>query len=130
LFRLENDISIKHEDSSSIGFVTNQPTLAVANCCQRSTKNRDQSISMYSDANIVQVTPAGVTILEFDSISGSYLKTGQQWTSDLMGARDSSWKNREIVAASLNPSQILLGMKGSRATLFELDNRDQVQLVA
>jgi DNA damage-binding protein 1 len=129
LFRLEDD-AINHEDNSSNGFVTNQPTIAVANCCQRSTQSRDQSISMHSNSNIVQVTPAGVTVLEFDSISGSYLKIGQQWAPESMAARDSRWKNREIVAASLNPSQIFLGMRGSRAALFELNNRDQVQLVA
>jgi DNA damage-binding protein 1 len=128
--RLDDQNTITFVEPSSTGFVTNQRTLAATNIPRRLSK-QGQGVSTYANSSlVVQVTATAVTVLEFDMALDTYTRVGQQWTASSMAAQDPSWNGREIVVASVNPSQFTLGLSGSRITLLNLGDEDHIQFVA
>jgi DNA damage-binding protein 1 len=129
-YRLDNENTITFVEPASTGFITNQRTLAATNIPRRLSK-QGQGASTYANSSlVVQVTASAVTVLEFDMALDVYTRVGQQWTVNSMAAQDPSWNGREIVVASVNPSQFTLGLSGSRIALLNLGNEDQLQFVA
>jgi DNA damage-binding protein 1 len=131
LFRLNDDSTITHLDPSSTGFITNAPTLALSNIPRRLPKSRGQYTSTYVNSTlVVQVTTTAVILVEDEMGLGMYTRVGQQWTPESMTTKDQRWRDREIVTASVNQSQIVLGLSGSRLALLNINDRDEIQLLA
>ncbi|TFK48656.1 hypothetical protein OE88DRAFT_1663726 [Heliocybe sulcata] len=122
ILRIDGPDAFTHLTSSTTGFATDERTLAVANVARR-TRNPGQSGSSYTDsAFVVQVTPGKVVLLEFDEALQTFSATGEQW---LPHAEGPTGKYDEIVAASVNASQFVLGLTGGRVVVLNLgeDNR-------
>lgn len=65
--------------------------------------------SVYIETSyVVQVTPKGAYLLEFDPSSASYELVSAWETKNLAG----NIGRKEIVTASINPSQVLLALDG------------------
>ncbi|KAH6912768.1 mono-functional DNA-alkylating methyl methanesulfonate N-term-domain-containing protein [Coprinopsis sp. MPI-PUGE-AT-0042] len=104
IFRLNDDgrqTTFAYLDSAHArDFVTKEPTIALGNVCKRTMVNKK---STYGDSNwVVQVTGSGVLLLEENAMIGGYEKRAA-WNP--IGAE-------EIVAASINPTQIALAVDG------------------
>ncbi|KAJ3557088.1 hypothetical protein NM688_g1656 [Phlebia brevispora] len=108
LFKLDGRNTATQPDPESASFVLSEPTLALANVRKRAVINGK---STYADSPyIVQVTAHAVTLVEYDPALHTFHRTGNAWTPE---QHNSTWKGREIVAASLNPSQIVIGLSGN-----------------
>ncbi|KZT28894.1 hypothetical protein NEOLEDRAFT_1239376 [Neolentinus lepideus HHB14362 ss-1] len=122
ILRVDDSETFTHLSSSTSGFITDTRTLAVANVARRTRKN-GQSGSSYTDsAFVVQVTPAKVALLEFDEALQTFSATGELWTPQFEGP---TGRYSEIVAASVNASQVVLGLNGGKVVVLNLgeDNR-------
>lgn len=126
VFRFEEDgESVNHLDTPAAGFATELPSLAVSNIMKRTVSN---GVSSYDDSPfVVQVTPIGIRLLEYDHALRTFTSVGAGWSVDQES--DHSWKNREIVAASINGSQILLGLRGGRLALVNLKEQTKFQVL-
>ncbi|KAF9463019.1 CPSF A subunit region-domain-containing protein [Collybia nuda] len=82
------------------GLTTNQPTLAFGNVAQR-VIGTDGKATYVNSQLVVQVTPKGALLLGYDEALGAYVRHAE-W--DLPG--------KEVVAASVNASQVLLALNG------------------
>ncbi|KAI0061660.1 hypothetical protein BV25DRAFT_1857049 [Artomyces pyxidatus] len=115
LFRLDGPTAISHVEPSAAGFVTSAPTLAASNVARRVEK---EGRSLYEDSPfIVQVTPKRIVLVEYDATLDTH-NIVSQWSPKDQGA---GWVGRDIVAASLNPSQFALGLTGGRLAVLRLD---------
>jgi hypothetical protein len=71
---------------------------------------------------VVLVTEREVILLEFEMSLNEYTQVGEKWTpGDL-----NTVNPREIVAASVNPSQIVLGLSGVVLVLLHLSDNDKL----
>ncbi len=115
-------------DASAEGLETSVPTLALSNIARRVTKTAGgRTTSSYADSSlVVQVTNQCINLLEFDEALGLYHLTGEPWTPQ---GHDDTWRGREIVAASVNASQIVIGLSGGRLALLNLNEAKQFHLV-
>ena len=123
--------SISRVVSGSTGFILNHPTLAVRNVARRFRDKADHVSSSYADSSlVVQVTPKVLILLEPDLLTGEYTEAGESWTpenSEFLRQYPPDGMDSEIVAASINPSQFLLGLSGGIIVLLNLnENRFQV----
>ena len=95
------------------GLVTEKPTLAFSNFYKRLE-------SQYVDSSlVVQVVPSGVFLIEWDAIMGNYMER-HAWKVEDTPSYDA--KPREIVAASINGSQVALALSGGRRVLLCIEN--------
>ena len=93
--------------------MTNLPTIAFGNVVRRVSS--PQGKSSYVDSQlVVQVTRHGAYIFNYDAALGSFSAHASGWEID----------GREVVAASLNPSQVLLALAGGRLVALNLNVND------
>ena len=117
VFELGNDNDISRVDAISSGFVTHLPTLATCNI------SRVNDVSSNADSPfVVQVTQKEVILLEFEMSFNEYTQVGEKWTPDDLKTANP----REIVAASVNPSQIVLGLSGVILVLLNLSENNKL----
>ncbi|OBZ68977.1 DNA damage-binding protein 1 [Grifola frondosa] len=114
-------------EPSTAGFTTRLPTLALTNIPRRQTvTNGARTTSSYVDSSlVVQVTPEGVKLLEYDPALRLFSSV-DEWSPE---KHNPLWAGREIVAAGVNPSQFVLGLSGGRLVLLNLDVNGQLQFV-
>ncbi|KAI0754895.1 mono-functional DNA-alkylating methyl methanesulfonate N-term-domain-containing protein [Daedaleopsis nitida] len=123
LFSLAGKDSVVHVDPSVAGFSTNVPTLALGNIPRRQVTASGKSIYVDSPL-ILQVTSEGMHMVEYDPTLRTFGRVAG-WLPKEAG-RD--FAHREIVAATMNPSQFLVGLSGGRLALFNLGQGDTLQL--
>lgn len=123
LFRVDEDEGrLWYMDPITVsGLVTNQPTLALANVMRRLPGMSGSSA--YSDSSfVVQVTPAGISALEMDPELG---------TTSLIGSLNleeiNAWKDKRVVAASINASQVVIALDGGVIASFSLNEHGHLQ---
>ncbi|KAG7445774.1 uncharacterized protein BT62DRAFT_969553 [Guyanagaster necrorhizus] len=107
--RFDSFSTLVLENSALNGFVTDTPTLCVYNITAREVGTS----SYNSSSMIVQVAPRGVFLLD------KFLQIDH-------------WKpigGVEIVAASVNASQVLLALAGGQLLTLKVDNKKLVQVV-
>lgn len=124
LFRVDEDEErLWYMDPITVsGLVTSQPTLALANVMQRVPGM--SGTSAYGDSSfVVQVTPVGVSVLEMDPELGT-----TSFIGSLILEETSTWKNKRVVAASINPSQVVIALEGGVIASFSLDEHGHLQL--
>lgn len=135
LFRLDSASTIFRVEPASTGFVTNLPTLAVSNVPRRFPPKSGQPKSVYADSSlVVQVTPKEVNLLEFDISLEAYAQVGGTWTpeklADIPNGANQNRRGREIVAASINASQVAIAISGARLVLLNMTDKNQFQILA
>ena len=93
-----------------------EPTIALANVRRR---ERIGNTSTYVDSPwIVQVTARAVLLLEYDLVQQTFVQVGRPWVPQ---DYESKWTSKEIVAASINPSQIVIALSGGVVALLNTD---------
>ncbi|KIK96855.1 hypothetical protein PAXRUDRAFT_10541 [Paxillus rubicundulus Ve08.2h10] len=123
VFRFEDDrgTTVSSVGGSQNGFMTSCRTLAVSNIRRRILKDRSPS-SVYIDSSlVVQVVPKGLLLLNYDPAMREYTRIGDLWTLDKFADGNGSWAGREIVAADINASQIVIALNYGRLVLLNLD---------
>lgn len=116
LFRVDEDEErLWYMDPITVsGLATNQPTLALANIMRRLPGM--SGVSAYGDSSfVVQVTPVGISVLEMDPELGTSSLIG----SLILGESD-TWKDKRVVAASVNASQVVIALGGGVIVSFSL----------
>ncbi|KAL0960839.1 hypothetical protein HGRIS_005855 [Hohenbuehelia grisea] len=107
-------------EQTATGHVLHEPTIAMANVTLRSTLGGSSSYREES-AMVVQVTKSGAFLLEYN-------EAFQQWIR--IAAWELQTQNHygapvEIIAADINPSQILLALTGCRVYLLNIRNPEK-----
>ena len=103
------------------GLTTDQPTLALANVMRRLPGV--SGASAYSDSSfVVQVTPVGISVLEMDPELGTTSLIGTLTIGD-----SDAWKDKRVVAASVNPSQVVVALDGGVIASFSLKEHGVLQ---
>jgi DNA damage-binding protein 1 len=126
LFRFDNRNTVSHIESAANGFVTHLPTLAASNVAKRIPKKAGQQSSTYGNSSfVVQVTPKGTCLLEFDIGLDEYTRAGELWSPEKQGH---GWQGRDIVAASVNASQFVLALSHGRVVVLNLAGDDKFQI--
>lgn len=95
------------------GLRINESTIAFSNIAQRIT-GRDGKATYQNSSLVVQVTSSGATLLEFDESLRIYMKL-DRWEVKANAFED---PNAEIVAASVNSSQVALAISGGKLVLL------------
>ncbi|KAG8214764.1 CPSF A subunit region-domain-containing protein [Butyriboletus roseoflavus] len=119
VLRFEDDqgTMISSVGGSDKGFLSSR-TLAVSNIQRRIPGDR----STYVDSSlVVQVVPEGLLLLNYDSGLREYSRIGDLWTPDKFSDGNAASWNREIVAADINASQVVIALKHGRLVLLILD---------
>ncbi|KAI0078212.1 hypothetical protein K474DRAFT_1745998 [Panus rudis PR-1116 ss-1] len=123
VFRLDGVNALQRLDPKTTDFVTSSPTLAVSNFSRRVLNNGKSS---YTDsAWVVQVTAQEVRLLEYVEATGLFHNVGDGWVPKKL---DHFWNDRGIVAADINPSQVVLGLTGGRLALLNSDESGQFKV--
>jgi DNA damage-binding protein 1 len=96
--------------ASTTGFVFNSPTLAFGNVARRVIDANGKSNYVNSPL-VVQVTPWGAFLLEDDMMMGTYVQHAR-------------WEEQgiEVVAASVNPSQVILALNGGGLVALKIED--------
>jgi DNA damage-binding protein 1 len=106
-------------DCSSPSFVTNQQTLAVSNVL----RPKQQGQADYPDSwLVVQITRKAAYLLEFDMGTGQHTRIGDPWIPEGLLA------GRDIVAASINDTQIVLALNGAFLVMLNLSEHNGLHL--
>ena len=119
VFRFEDDkgTTVSSVGGSDKGFLSSR-TLAVSNIQRRIPGPP----SAYVDSSlVVQVVPEGLLLLNYDPGLREYTRVGDLWTLDKFSDGNSSWAGREIVAADINASQIVIALSRGRLVQLNLD---------
>lgn len=95
------------------GLISNQPTLAFSNFYQR------QNGVYVNSSLVVQVVPNGAFLLEWDLLLNIYVERAS-W--EVKNAPPSHNKPLEIVAASVNGSQVALALSGGNIVVLCIEN--------
>ena len=126
LFRIDGRDSITRMDASSTGLLTTQRTLALANIPRRVVQ---QGGSSYVDSSyVVQITPHGLHLTEYDSTLDTFTASGCGWY--LQQQQTSGWDKQEIVAGAINPSQFAAALSGGTVLLFNLSTEGEINLTS
>ena len=106
------------------------PTLAAGNISRRVVSSTGgKATSSYIDSSlVVQVTPKGIRVVEFDEALSIFHIVGDGWSLDVDDL-DHSWTGKEVVAASVNASQFVLALSDGRLALFNMAEDRSVKLV-
>lgn len=124
LFRFNSPATVTRLNPEVAGLTLDKPTIALANIRKRLLKGGK---STYSDSScIVQVTAGAVTLVEYDSQLEMFHRVGPSWTP---GSQESAWMGRRIVAASINPSQIVVALSGGAVVLLNLNDDGHLSFV-
>ena len=125
VIRFEDDkgTTVSSVGGSDRSFLSSR-TLAVSNIQQR-IPGDGSNRSTYDDSSlVVQVVPEGILLLNYDPNLREYARIGSLWTLDKFSDGNvANWANREIVAADINASQVVIALNhGTLALLiFEGD---------
>ncbi|KAG0700426.1 CPSF A subunit region-domain-containing protein [Suillus ampliporus] len=123
VFRCDDASSISGIDGNkNSSFITNLPTIAVSNILRRTRTPGGKS--EYADSGlVVQVVSKALLLLEYDPGLRQYTRVGEAWTLEKFAepGKEGLWKGREIVAASVNASQIVLALNWGRVVVLTLD---------
>ena len=95
------------------GLISNQPTLAFSNFYQR------QNGAYVNSSLVVQVVPSGAFLLEWDPLLNIYVERAS-W--EVKNAEPSHNKPLEIVAASVNGSQVALALGVGNIVVLCIEN--------
>lgn len=117
LFRLNEygtNIALKLAEATSLGgLISNQPTLAFSNFCKRDN-------GVYSPSNLfVQVVPTGAFLLEWETDLELFVERAS-W--EVKNAARPGSRPLEIVAASINPSQVALALSAGNIIILCIEN--------
>ena len=116
LFRFEKASRISGVSPSATELITSEATLAIKNISERRIINQK---STYGDGTlVVQATKSGLRMYEYDMSLGNHIKVGKDWIP-----------THEIVAASLNDSQYVMGLSGGRLVLLNSRQKDFAELL-
>lgn len=97
-------------DSPGRGFIVDQRTLAALNVASH-VRNPTSS---YGDSSfVVQVTPKGAILLEYDMGPGEYVEVARHIDSI-----------QQVVAASINASQIVLALPAGKLVILNVDGHN------
>jgi len=124
LFRVDEDEErLWYMDPITVsGLVTNRPTLALANVMRRLPGM--SGTSAYGDSSfVVQVTPAGISVLEMDPELGT-----TSFVGSLVLEETATWKGKRVVAASINASQVVIALEGGVIASFSLNEHGHLQM--
>ncbi|KAG2758166.1 hypothetical protein P692DRAFT_20763238 [Suillus brevipes Sb2] len=124
VFRFDSASSISSIDGDrNTGFITDLPTIAVSNVLRR-TRNAENKSDYADSSYVIQVVSKGVLLLEYDPGVRQYTRVGELWTLEKFAdsGKEGLWKGREIVAASINASQVVLALNWGRVVLLTLDD--------
>ncbi|KAF8635825.1 hypothetical protein AX15_000024 [Amanita polypyramis BW_CC] len=129
LFRIDDasgksNLSYVENDTLS-GLRIDTPTLSFANVARR-VKVGNAPATYENSSLAVQVTPRGVFLLEMDSVIGSYTEVNR-WMPEGQGTFGE--KQRDIVAASINPSQVLVGLHGGKLVALSIVEKDDLRIL-
>ncbi|KAI0372253.1 hypothetical protein BV20DRAFT_991870 [Pilatotrama ljubarskyi] len=129
LFSLAGKDTITHVQPSIAGFAAHLPTYALGNVPRRqTTTSGGRTVSSYVDSPlVVQITPEGVRLVEYDAALQTFSPVGEGWYPKMLG--DSSFAGKEVVAAAMSPSQFVVGLTGGRLVLLNLGANDALQRV-
>lgn len=110
LFKLAGSLdSIEHVDAEAGGRSHVGPTLAVSNIPKLIPGNASKPNATYENSTfVIKVTTTEVICFDFDHVLGdpNIIET---WSPK---EQSTVWHSKYIVAASVNPSQILLALNG------------------
>lgn len=124
LFRVdEGEERLWYMDPITIGgLITSQPTLALTNVMRRIPGM--SGASAYGDSPfVVQVTPVGISVLEIDKELGTTTSIGS-----LVLHETDLWKEKKVVAASINPTQVVIALDGGVIASFALNEQGHLQV--
>ncbi|KAI0335819.1 hypothetical protein GY45DRAFT_705258 [Cubamyces sp. BRFM 1775] len=121
--------TLTHIEPSVAGFTTRVPTYALGNIPRRQfSVIGGRTISSYVDSSlIVQITPEGVQLVEFDPTLGTFSVTGTGWFPKKLP--DANFAGKDVVAGAMSPSQFVVGLSGGRLVLLNLGALDALQVV-
>lgn len=110
------DLSFSPLDNSTTkGLITSEPTIAFANVAQR-VKGQDGKFKYMNSPLTVQVTSGGVSLLELDEGLQVYSQINHWDVKTIVCGEP----HIEVVAASVNPSQVALAISGGRLILLSI----------
>lgn len=121
VLRFEDDkpTTVSSVGGSEKGFLSSR-TLAVSNIQRRIPK--DGSSTYVDSSLVVQVVPEGLLLLDYDSSLREYTRIGSLWTLDKFAdGNTANWAGREIVAADINASQVVIALNYGRLVQLNLD---------
>lgn len=130
VFRFDNASSISSiNGDKNIGFITDLPTIAVSNVVRR-TLNAEKKSDYADSSYVIQVVSKGLLLLEYDPGVRQYTRVGELWTLEKFAdpGKEGLWKGREIVAASINASQVVLALNWGRVVLLTLNDKRFIKL--
>ncbi|GLB38302.1 putative CPSF A subunit region [Lyophyllum shimeji] len=117
LFRIDDaggDTTLTHVQETGLtdksGLITNLPTLAFGNVTHR-VKGPSGKANYLNSQLVVQVTRQGATLLQYDVATGLFQQVAG-WTLNGL----------QVVAASVNPSQVLLALNGGRLVCLGMED--------
>jgi DNA damage-binding protein 1 len=124
LFRVDEDEErLWYMDPITVGgLVTSKPTLALANVMGRVPGM--SGASAYGDSSfVIQVTPIGVCVLEMDRELGTTTSIGSLVLGEI-----TAWKEKRVVATSINSSQVIIALDGGVIASFALNEHGHLQI--
>ncbi|KIP10587.1 hypothetical protein PHLGIDRAFT_125454 [Phlebiopsis gigantea 11061_1 CR5-6] len=127
LLRVDGRDSVHRVEAADTGFVLEQRTLAVGNIPRRTVSPAGAS-SYVNSSLVIQITPHGLALLEYDPTLDTFTKVGNGWY--LPQQDNPLWRPREIVAAAINPSQFAVALSGGIVVQFNLSPDNQITLVS
>ena len=113
------------DGDSLFGLRLDTPTLAFANVARR-VKPSNAPATYENSPLAVQVTAQGVFLLEMDPVVGSYAEV-TRWIPENQGAFGE--RQQDIVAASINPSQVAVGLHGGVLYVLGIIEKDELRVV-
>ncbi len=114
------------EGDALSGLRVDTPTLAFANVARR-VKVGNSPATYENSSLAVQVTARGVFLLEMDPVMGSYAEVNR-WIPEGQGTFGE--RQRDIVAASVNPSQVTVALHGGKLMLLSITEKNELRLLS
>jgi hypothetical protein len=116
-FSIDSGSNISALGSSTHTFVTDQPTLALGNVSKREQPVGGRA-TYHNSSFIVQITPNKVLLLELSAMN-EYAQVAQ-WTPEPGG---------RIIAASINATQVALGLSGKKILVLRPPGPGETEFV-
>lgn len=114
------------EGDALAGLRVDTPTLAFANVARR-VKVGNAPATYDNSSLAIQVTARGVFLLEMDPIMGSYAEVNR-WIPDGQGTFGE--RRRDIIAASVNPSQVTVALHGGNLVVLSIAEKNELRLLS
>ena len=130
LFKI-NDVngtlSLSYVEGDALsGLRVDVPTLAFANVARR-VKVGNAPAKYENSSLVVQVTARGVFLLELDPVIGSHVEVNR-WIPEGQGTFGE--RQRDIVAASVNPSQVVIALHGGKLIVLSIAEKDELRVMS